>query len=213
MTKYVQGVIKEKRKPDSNSFEVVNAALNDELLKAKLAFFQMIASQVEPFLSFKSNAPLSPLLYEALLTTLKKIMMRVVKAEVLNTSRNITTINLKSESNLINAKEIELGFAVKNALCNSREHIDIDILRFRQDCRKCLIEFCVSLTKSSPLLYALTKGISCFDPTIAINPKLRLERLDKALDIFVQNNWLTGSQADNVKNSYTDVCKQILIRK
>lgn len=206
--KYVQGVKDHNKVPDCNSYKIVCSALDDKLLPAKLAFFQTIASEVEPFLTrFQSDAPLSPLLYDALLSTLRRIMSRFVKGDVLDSSSNIASIDLKKDTNIIPAKKIDLGFAVRSALRNAENVKDIDVLHFRNDCRSALIEFCISLSKNSPITYSLTRGISCFDPMIALNPSLRLSRIDKALDIFVQNNWLSGSQADRVKSSFDSVCK------
>lgn len=60
--KYIENV-KEGKTPECNSFKIVCSALDDQLLPAKLAFFQTIASDVEPFLTqFQSNSPLAPLL-------------------------------------------------------------------------------------------------------------------------------------------------------
>ena len=65
---------KNHKMPDSNSFKNVCNVMNVILLPAKLEFFQTIASDLEPFLiRFQSDNPLSPLLYEALMSTVTKL--------------------------------------------------------------------------------------------------------------------------------------------
>lgn len=62
ISKYVSGVKKDKIVPSCKSFQIVDSALKDNLLASKLAFLQMMASEVEPYLKrLQSNDPLSPL--------------------------------------------------------------------------------------------------------------------------------------------------------
>ena len=87
VTKYIEGVEKTKVIPTCKSYKVVSSALKDKLLPAKLAFFESIASTVEPFLTrFQPNAPLAPLMYEELISLQKQIIKRFVKAEVLQSA-------------------------------------------------------------------------------------------------------------------------------
>lgn len=212
--KYVQGMKDTKKMPECNSFKIVSSAVEDKFLPAKLAFFQMMASEVEPFLKkFQTNEPLSPLLYEQLQGTLRNIMSRFVKEDVLKSLTNFASVDFKTETNLISTKIIDLGFSVKTALRKLNQVKDIDVLRFKNDCRKALIEFCTALLKNSPMNYPLTKGISCFDPEIAKRSSVRISRLDKALEVFVQNNWVSGVQADNIKRSYKTLCKEPLFEE
>ena len=56
----------------------------------------------------------------------------------------------------------------------------------------------------------MTKEISCFDPVVATKSSLRSARLNKALNIAVENNLVSGFQADNIKRLYITVCNQSL---
>jgi len=206
---YIRGVKKDKKEPTCNSYKIVCAALEDKLLCSKLAFFQTIASDLEHFLtSFQSSDPLSPLLYESMLTTLRSVLNRFVKDDVLDNSPDLVRIDIGNPDNLKAVKLVDVGFSVKSALRKVDGLKAIDLLQFRKDCREALIEFFSSLTKNSSLMYRLTKGISCFDPSIAVNPKLRLSRLGTALDIFVDNKWISGHSADQVKNNCIQIWKR-----
>ena len=203
--KYVEYIktYKEMKEPSCNSFEIVSSALNDRLLSAKISFFQTIASDIESFLTqFQSNNPLALLLYEALSSTMHII---IIKEEVLNSVTNIVDLDFKKSENFKDIKQIDLGFATKNALRHAGVK-PIDEMQFRKQCRDSLIEFCSVLSNKSPLKYILTKGISCFDPMIALDCKKRISRLTVALDYFLETRWLTGQQCDRIKKNYKDVC-------
>jgi len=174
----------------------------------RLALFQTIAADVKPFLTkFQSNDPLSPLLYEELLTVMHRVMARFVKKKILDSSSNIVRTDFTNTKNLITARKIDVGFSVKKALSSITDMKPIEDLQFKKESREALIAFCSSLCENSQLKYSLTKGISFLDPKIAVRPMLSAQRLSTALEIFVKRNRLTGSDADRVKNSYEDVCK------
>ena len=212
--KYVEGVKKDKIEPKCNSYLIVSSVLKDKLLTSKLAFFQTIAGDVEPFLTiFQTDAPLAPLLYECMLSTLRTILTRFVKDDVLEKNCSAPLqIDLTKTENLKAVSLIDIGYSTRNELRkieNLKPIEELQLLKdLRKDCRSALLEFYHSLTNNSPLVYKLTKGISCFDPSIAINSKLRVSRLDTALDIFVETKWLSGRQADLVKNNLREVWKR-----
>lgn len=207
--KYVEGVKEINKVPACNSFEIVNSALKDKLLPAKLAFCQSLSSEVEPFLTrFQTSKPLSPLMYESLTGLVQRIMGRFVKDDVLKSAKSIAGIDLNKDSNLLTAQKIDLGFSVRHELRKERNIKDNEILQFRNDSRKALKEFCISILAKSPLIFPLTKGISCFDPAVALKSNVRSFRLDKALEIFVEHNLFSGYQADAIKRNYDYVCKQ-----
>lgn len=208
--KYIESVKKEKKEPSCNSYKIVCSAIKDPLLPAKIAFFQTVAADVQPFLKrFQSNEPLAPFLYESLLDTTRAIMNRFIKSTVLQSTSNIVQIDLSNNDLFKYAKEIDVGFTTRKVIRNVVK--PVEELRFRNECRNALLEFCRSLLNISPLKYSLTKGISCFDPAVAIKPSIRNSRLNKALDCFVENNWLTGTQADCIKRSFTQVCSQPML--
>jgi len=87
LKKYVESVEGTKDEPTCISYRNLKTALGDKLLLPKLAFFQSVAEDVEPFLlEFQSESPLAPFLYGSLLKMLKSIMERFVKPDVLNST-------------------------------------------------------------------------------------------------------------------------------
>lgn len=64
LTLYIQIMIPDKKytMPTSKSFKILKEAVQDLVLPAKLAAFELIAKQPEPFLTlFQSESPLIPL--------------------------------------------------------------------------------------------------------------------------------------------------------
>lgn len=202
---YVDKVGKDpKLAPKCNSFHNVASALKDGLLICKLTFFQTVANEVEPFLTkFQSDSPLAPLLYESLKKILRVVFSRFVKEESLNATDCITSIDISDSKNLLTAKEVDLGFATIEALRKVKHKVkEIDVLRFRQECRTCLQVLCKKLLERSPLKYALTKSISCLDPEIALHSNIRDKRLKSTLQHLVQKRHLAGIEADAVQRQF-----------
>lgn len=144
---------------------------------------------------------MSPLLYDAILSTRRTVMNRFVKSDILNSAKNTCRTDVSKQDNLIGIKEIGLGCTVRNAFRRIKPN-SLDLAKFCKECRDALIKFCNALTANSPLLYLLTKGISCFDPSVALNPNIRRVRLTRALDYFVKKKWLSGQLADRIQNQY-----------
>lgn len=146
LKKYVDCVQGTNRKPSSYIYNIMVNCLNDNLLHAQLAFFQTLASDIEPFLKmYQSDSPLVPFLYTDLSNILKLVMERFVKAEVLDKcNNNLTKIDIFNKENLIGAKKINLGYSTRAAirLTNSS---DKDILQFRIECLNVLQIFCQKL--------------------------------------------------------------------
>ncbi|KAH6921312.1 hypothetical protein HPB50_027699 [Hyalomma asiaticum] len=67
MKMYVESCRNENKQPTSNSCTVVETAICDPLLCAKLTFMLSVAEELQPFLAqFQSNAPMLPFLGTAL---------------------------------------------------------------------------------------------------------------------------------------------------
>ena len=61
---------------------------NISLLQARLEFFILMSTDLEPFLrEFHGNGPLAPFLYEQLRATLSKLPHMFVKADVLENAK------------------------------------------------------------------------------------------------------------------------------
>lgn len=211
MTPFVQKYIREveanKKQPSCDSYKTVRECLKDPFLQAKLGFFQSLASEVEPFLTkFQSNEPLAPLLYESLLTLMRTVMTRFIKQAVFDKESNLTKIDCSLKENLLSAKEIHLGYVTTEAIRTVRKSVsDRDILEFRQNCREILQNFCVKLMTRSPLQFKLTKGLSFLDPKVTTS-SVRNRRLKLTLEEFIQHNWISGLQADQIEKQLKAIC-------
>ena len=73
--------------PTSKSFKIVRDAVQDPLMPAKMAAFESVAKQLQPFLAiFQSDKPLLPFMASTLQKMIAQVMKRYVKADVLQTA-------------------------------------------------------------------------------------------------------------------------------
>jgi len=85
LQKYVTHVENLEIAPTCASFKTVKAGLEDPLLPVKLAFFESICDNTEPFLrEFQTDDPMVPFLYESLPDLLQTFMEMFVKEEMLS---------------------------------------------------------------------------------------------------------------------------------
>ncbi len=138
-----------------------------------------------------------------------KLFIKFIKGSVLNSAPNIVLIDIAKNENLKDFKDMDLGFAIKNTLRHAGIKLVHEML-CRKQCRDLLIEFCHWLIKKSLLQYPLTKGISCFDPAIALKFQVQSLRLTKMLDYFVEHKWLSGSQGDRIWKNFSSCCQTLL---
>lgn len=140
---YVKSINNTPRKPSSYSYELVEEMLNDKFLKAKLAFFQTIASEIEPFLkAYQSDTPLGPFLYTDLNNILQLLLSRFIKPEIMNS--DISKLNVNDKGNSVGTKKINLGYMTRQAL-RSITVSDKEMLLFRADCLVILQTLCSKL--------------------------------------------------------------------
>lgn len=206
--KYIQGVKKDKKEPKCDSYVIVASAIEDKFLKAKLTFFQFLASFIEPFLvQFQSDDCLAPLLYESIVTLLQEIMQNFVAANVFE-STNLKSVDLKKSENLIFYNDINIGCATKRAIRECKNIKERDVLEFKKDCRQAYTALTEKLLERSPVNYKLVKGVSCLDPNVAQNLDIGAKRLSISLDILIENNWISGVDADKTLNQYKKLCRR-----
>lgn len=206
--KFIDGVKKDKIEPKCESFMLVCKFMKDPLLCPKLAFFKSLACDVEAFQTeFQADAPLTPFLHTALVSTIKTVLEHFVKPEILEKTTSIKLADIKEEKNLLPAKNIILGFDTRKELRKISSDIKTaDILKFRQDCKKSLQTFVMKLNNRSPLNYPLTQAITCLDPGLVVsNISLTKSRLDKLLCILTESGHVSGSAADNAMRDFKEV--------
>lgn len=129
----MEGVKRDSKEPKCSSYVNVKTAMADNMLKPKLAFFQSLAAEFEPFLrAFQTDDPLVPFLYDSLMMTLRTIMQRFIKKEVLEKTKNLAKLDLSNSENFRSYKEFDLGYGTREYLRESKPLNDLDVLTFRK---------------------------------------------------------------------------------
>lgn len=208
---YIKSVKSTKKEPKCNSFRVIEFAIKNKLLRAQIAFFQSLAEKSTPFLTeFQTDAPMAPFLYTSLRSILNSVMQQIVKKEVYDNT-DLTKIDLTKKENLKTAKNIMLGFGTKSAIRSCNDFTEQDILRFRNECRECLVVFSTRMTDRSPLKFTLTKSITCFDPQKALEGAER--DVSSLLETLVKSSVITGSEADKALLQFTQLTSRNVVHE
>lgn len=211
---FIAGVVADRKRPTSNSFETMESALTYVLLPAKIAFFQRVALILEQFLTaYQTDSPMMPFMYSDVKNMMLELISIVVKPTVVagKTGMNLYKIDLsESAGNLLDASVVELGFAVLEQITRCRSQLSKrDLLQFRTECRTFLIKVIEKLQNKSPLEHKMVKGASCLDPSVMSSETLRNSRVKIALDEFVKNKWVSGLTADGIMKEYKAFCFQV----
>ena len=107
------------KRPKSKSFEHPKSAVEDLLRPAKLRFF-FFASLFEPFLViYQTDQPMIPYMYNDLQKLFRKLILLIVKLDLLQnckSARDMKNLDLSNKSNLLKLKDINIGFAASSTL-------------------------------------------------------------------------------------------------
>lgn len=110
----------ENKQPTSASYSVVETAIRDPLLSAKLTFMLGIVEELQPLLTqFQTDSPMLPFLGTALENLLRSLMNRIVKKEVMvaaDSLLKLIKIDMDQPVNIVATPKIDFGFAMKNVL-------------------------------------------------------------------------------------------------
>ncbi|XP_063221071.1 uncharacterized protein LOC134530286 [Bacillus rossius redtenbacheri] len=215
--KYISSVKGTAKEPTCRSFSTVSKAIKDNLLTAKIAFFEGLAENVEEFLKeFQCDAPMAPFLYDALTVLVKHAMTKIVKKNVLeSTSLQKIDVLKQNESNsficLKDIKNVDLGYGTRLALGKCKNVSEKDILLFRKDCRTALQHFVVKLMQKSPLKYPLTKALNCLNPCHMSTNADACKQLTSALEIVLKANLFSATTVERADREYKVLCSQPLV--
>ena len=107
------------------SYKIVCDAVDDQFTCAMLCFFSFVFKILEPYLvAYKTDKPMLPFFYQDLFVLIRKIMEIIVKPKVLcdcNAAINLKRIDLNKSSNLLNGKDINIGFGTTKMLLDLRK--------------------------------------------------------------------------------------------
>lgn len=203
---FINAVEKDKIAPKSKSYSIVKKAVSDDMLPAKLAFFHMVASELESFLrEYQTDAPLAPFLFTDLHSLIHRLMERFIKKDAFQ-NKELKDIDLNDETNFLTFRQVDIGIAAQCELKKLKKVSDSAINTFRNDCRTFLINCTRKLKERSPLNYQLTKAVSCLDPRISAVDNVFCNRLTNLLLILCSKNWLTATVADRAKAQLKEMC-------
>ena len=207
VSKYVEKMKMDKKEPTCSSYDRVKTTLSDKLLDAKLAFFQALANEIEPFLTeFQADEPKVAFLYDSLSTLYIDILKRIVKPDVLQEhNNNILKVDLNNNQNLLSAEKVKIGYATKDALKKIKDVPGLHILQFKNNCRTIMKEFINKISEKSSLKYSLVKGISCFNPSNALHKTIAENRLSIVLEKFVSNNLVPAIVAEKIEKEFKQI--------
>lgn len=203
---FVRGVANKSHEPKSSSYVYVKKTIEDKLLCVKIAFFNNQAVNLEEFLeAYQTDAPMMPFMYEDLFLLVKKLLSSVVKAEVVEgkSAKELCNLDLDKERLLKEAKDVTLGFAVREQLRKCRSQLTTaEIGQFRKECRSFIITIVKKLVKNCPLHKNIVKGATCLNPLNMTDERKASSRVDMALQELVACGRLSGNSADKAKQQY-----------
>ena len=116
---YWEKLPKSKR-PKSKSYEHLKSTVEDLLTPAKLQFFSFLASLFKPFLvMYQTDQSMIPYMYNDLQKLLRKLILLIVKPDLLQNCKsatNMKNLDLSDKGNLLKLKDINIGFAASSTL-------------------------------------------------------------------------------------------------
>ncbi|GBN49355.1 hypothetical protein AVEN_57100-1 [Araneus ventricosus] len=200
-------VEKDKNAPTSKSYVTIKEHISDPLLPAKLAFFQSIANEFESFLTeYQTDVPLIPFLFEDLTNLVSRLLKRFVLRDALKEG-NILNVDFENVASFLPSKKIDVGISASYHIKKAKAS-EGQLNTFFKDARKFLIGCVRKLLERSPLIYILTRSVSCFNPMVTLSETLFDQRLTKLLLILCENNWMAPISADKAKNQLKEVCAE-----
>jgi len=192
----------------------VQKALEDPLTLPKLAFFECIANDIEPFLTrFQSSAPLIPFLAEECEILLRALMKRFVSKDTLNKATStikLLKMDLKNTENLISYSAVDIGFAARKFLDSNIKITQSMKSTFRMEARDFLIATCCKIIERSPLSYSLVRNLRCLNPEcISSQTQDSNEQMMKSvLQVLYEKKRISSSEAEKVKKQFSALCSE-----
>lgn len=213
LQQYVEAVEKAKiPNPKTKTYETVRTAVKDPLFVAKGEFFISVANEVEPFLtSYQTQSPMVPFLSTDLKNTVKNLMQRFVKEEVMlnaNTASKLSKVELK-DKNLKDASKVDLGFVTKNALSQATRKNKLSeraVLQFKLQCKHFLLNTTKKLLEKSPMKYSLVRSAVWLDPQqISKYPTPCKTALSTCLQVLVNAGQANMRECDRITKEYEEL--------
>ena len=82
---------------------------------------------------------------------------------------------------------------------------EVQILSFKDDCKRILIHFMQNFLLKSPLQYALVKNVACLDPQILLSDKvLAVGKMKKILYTYVNKRGFNAQDCDLILDEFSE---------
>jgi hypothetical protein len=205
-------------------YKRIRVALSDDSTKVYLNFVAFAAANLMPFLKlFQRSEPLIHVLYEKLNEMLRALMMKFMKASVVDAKEGQSLLDLKCDdtNNWVHLSSMDVGIGTKTALLAIIKEEDRKKLRYSM--RSSLIAMVSYLQSRLPLSNPILRDLQCLHPIArkAEGSKLAIAQLTRHLRIVtktdefcdkVQAEWLLYMCESNTAvcqwsdDSMLDIC-------
>ncbi|KAL8163693.1 UNVERIFIED_CONTAM: hypothetical protein K2H54_038122 [Gekko kuhli] len=102
-------------------------------------------------------------------------------------------INMKLSENLLNRSKVDIGFAAKKLLKETKLS-ERQVAEFCLGCRNMVIAVVEKLIEISPLKFKMVRGLSALDPTIiSYKPNLEITRIGAVLEALHAANQISDT--------------------
>jgi hypothetical protein len=219
--RYVQKASDKKEKgfnePTCKSYKNIKAATADVLMPAKMAFFESVASQVEPYLKvFQSDKPIFPFITCELEVIIRALMKRFVKPEVLNQATNaykLLKVDL-GENSCVTHSKVDIGFEADRLLKDLKGKVsDRQVMEFKMSCLAALKTNASKLMDKTPIAYGLARSLQCLHPNLmAVGKKTCLEKFKVVQTKLVETKWLQANRCDQIKWEFETFLDRVVVK-
>lgn len=173
---YVKAVDEKKvSKPICKSYAVVSEMCKkDKLLIAKICFFKCIAMHLQPFLAkYQTSRPMVVFLSDDLCNIIKGLLRRIIKTSEMQsrTDDQLIRLDINDKKLHVGYKKVDVGFACDNALKETVNVSEREVMEFRMACKEFIVQVLKKLLTKSPVLYSVVRYLSCLNPVKMVSDR------------------------------------------
>lgn len=122
--------------------------------------------------------------------------------------RNLLAIDVADTVNQLPAKNIDIGFGA-SAACKGKS--EIDVLRFKNECKHFLVALSQKLIEKSPL--HKKNCAPSLSPIIMLNSSFRQSRINVALGDLCAYNQISHAEAEKMNRESIDICENSIMQQ
>lgn len=209
--------LKKVTEPSNASFRVVQKAVQDPLITAKLHFFLLISREVQPFLTlYQTDRPMLPFVGRDLGLLLRSLMEKFMKPDVLQQANSLSAfvkLDVKKTDNHVDLSKINVGFVAQKLLTKSSAASDRQKLDFRMGCREFLVAMVYKILERSPVKFPIVRLLSWLDPGQMVQEQQRqnnIKKLSRTLNIMTDAGRVQESQCDAILSQYGQFLDKVM---